>query len=125
MKDTRRSVNLGEIAGIINGEVVGDESIIITGVRGIKEAKEGDLTFIANPKYLCLMETTKASAIITSRDVKNSSKPLIRIDNPSLAFAKMVSLLAPSEIHHPQGVHPQAIIGKNVLLGKNVAIRQR
>ncbi len=114
---------LNEIAQIINGEVVGDSNVIITGVCGIKEACEGDLTFVANPKYLSLIENTKASAIITSRDVKDVSKPIIRIDNPSLAFAKMVSLLAPNEVHHPQGIHTQAIIGKNVRLGKNVAIQ--
>ena len=42
---------LKEIAELINGEVVGDEGIIITGIAGIKEAAEGDITFIANPKY--------------------------------------------------------------------------
>lgn len=114
---------LSEIAKIINGEVVGDANIVITGVCGIKEASEGDLTFVANPKYLSLIKTTKASAIITSRDVKDVKKPIIRIDNPSLAFAKMVSLLAPNEVQHPQGIHAQAVIGKNVRLGKNVAIQ--
>ncbi|MCK4859598.1 MAG: UDP-3-O-(3-hydroxymyristoyl)glucosamine N-acyltransferase [Candidatus Omnitrophica bacterium] len=114
---------LNEIAQIINGEVVGDSNVIITGVCGIKEACEGDLTFVANPKYLSLIETTKASAVITSRDVKDVSKPIVRIDNPSMAFAKMVSLLAPNEVRHPQGIHAQAIIGKNVRLGKNVAIQ--
>lgn len=114
---------LGEIAQILNGEVVGDPNIIITGVCGIKEAVEGDLTFIANPKYLSLIKATKASAIITSKDVKQAPKPIICTDNPSLAFAKMVSLLAPNENCHPHGIHPQAVIGGNVKLGKNVAIQ--
>jgi UDP-3-O-[3-hydroxymyristoyl] glucosamine N-acyltransferase len=114
---------LVEIAEIINGEVVGDPEVIITGICGIKEANKGDLTFIANPKYLSLMQTTRASAIITSREVKEAPKPIIRTDNPSLAFAKLVSLLAPNEIRHPEGIHSRAMIGKNVKLGKNVAIQ--
>jgi UDP-3-O-[3-hydroxymyristoyl] glucosamine N-acyltransferase len=113
---------LREIAKLLDGEVVGDADIVITGVSGIKEAREGDITFLANPKYLPLMEKTRASAIITSKEIKTAPKPIIRTENPSLAFAKMVSFMAPEEIRHPQGIHPTAILGKGVVLGKDVAI---
>ena len=49
---------LKEVASIIDGEIVGDENIVVTGICGIKEAKEGDLTFIANSRYLPLMGHT-------------------------------------------------------------------
>lgn len=113
---------LKEIAQLIQGEVVGDDTIAVKGVSGIKEAKNGDITFLANPKYLSYIDKTEASAIITSRDVLRSSKPIIRTDNPSLAFVKIVSLFAPGEIHKPLGIHPTAILGKNVKLGKGVSI---
>jgi UDP-3-O-[3-hydroxymyristoyl] glucosamine N-acyltransferase len=113
---------LKEIASIIDGEIIGDENIVVTGICGIKEAKEGDITFVANSRYLPLMGNTKASAIITSRDVKTAPKAIIRTENPSLAFATMVSLLAPNEVRRPKGIHPTAIIGDKVKLGKNVAI---
>lgn len=113
---------LKEIAGLIGGEVVGDSGILITGASGIKEAREGDITFLANLKYLPLLEKTSASAIITSREVKSASKPIIQTDNPSLAFAKIVSLTEPGETRHPQGVHPTAVLGKDVSLGRDVAI---
>lgn len=114
---------LAEIAKIIDGEVLGDSSIAIRGVSGIKEAKSGEIAFVANPKYLPLVEETQASAIITSKDVKKASKPVIRTENPSLAFAKVVSLFAPSEVKRPCGIHPSAVIGKNVKLGRDVAIQ--
>ncbi|MCX5692956.1 MAG: UDP-3-O-(3-hydroxymyristoyl)glucosamine N-acyltransferase, partial [Candidatus Omnitrophica bacterium] len=113
---------LKEIASIIDGEIIGDENIIVTGICGIKEAKEGDITFIANSRYLPLMGHTRASAIITSREVKAAPKAIIRTEDPSLAFAKMVSLLAPNEVKRPKGIHPTAIIGDKVKIGKNVAI---
>jgi UDP-3-O-[3-hydroxymyristoyl] glucosamine N-acyltransferase len=112
-----------EIAEIIGGTVSGNGNVIVTGICGIKEAEEGDLTFIANSKYLSLAENTKASAIITSEEIKNISKPIIKTQNPSLAFAKMVALLAPNEVIHPKGIDERAVIGKNVKLGKNVAIQ--
>jgi UDP-3-O-[3-hydroxymyristoyl] glucosamine N-acyltransferase len=113
---------LKEIARLIEGEVIGDDSIVITGVSGIKEACEGDITFLANPKYFPLIDKTHASAIITSREVDKTDKPIIRTDNPSLAFTKIISSFTPCEINHPKGIHTTAILGKNVSLGKNVAI---
>lgn len=116
------SRTLKEIAEFIGGEIVGDSGTVIAGVSGIKEAKEGDITFLANPKYAPLMEKTHASAIITSREIECSSKPIIRTENPSLAFTKAISFVTPYEIKHPKGVHPSAIIAKDVSLGKDVAI---
>lgn len=113
---------LKEIAELLKGELVGDANTVITGISGIREAEKGDITFLANPKYSPLLEKTRASAVITSRDIENAPKPIIRTENPSLAFAKIVSFMAPYEIKHPQGIHPSAILGKDVSLGKNVAI---
>src|SRR5437773_2448237 len=115
--------SLKQIAKLIGGEVVGNPNTPITGICGIKEAKLGDLTFVANSKYLHLLETTRASAVITSRDVKAAPKPIIRAENPSLAFAKLVSHFVPVMEQHPRGVSPKAILGKRVRLGKDVAIQ--
>ncbi|MCP4649348.1 MAG: UDP-3-O-(3-hydroxymyristoyl)glucosamine N-acyltransferase [PVC group bacterium] len=113
---------LKEIAQLIEGTIVGNESTVITGVCGIKEAKAGDITFVANPKYISLIKQTNASAIITTPDIKKASKPLILTDNPSIAFAKLLSLIAPNEVSHFKGIHPTAVVGENVKLGKDVAI---
>lgn len=117
-----RPKTLKEIAAFIGGELLGPQDVVITGVCSIKEAKEGDITFLANPKYFPFIEKTAASAIITSLDIKGVSKPIIRTENPSLAFAKTVSLFSEVKIKHPKGIHPSAVLGKNVKLGKNVAI---
>jgi len=114
---------LKEIAAIVDGEIVGNGDIVVTGVCGIKEAKEGDITFVANSRYLSLMNETRASAIITSKDVKKAPKPIIRTEDPSIAFAKMVSLMAPNEVKKPKGIHPTAVIGEKVKIGRNVAIQ--
>ncbi len=113
---------LKEIAALINGEVVGDDSVVITGVSGIKEARPGDITFLANPKYIPFIETTQASAIITSRDIKDASKPIIRLADPSLGFEKVVLFFSKVEVKHPKGIHPTVILGKSACLGKNAAI---
>lgn len=115
-------MTLSEVASMVGGEVFGDSSVVITGISGIKEARQGDITFVANPKYSSLMKTTSASAIITSYEVNNSSKPLVKTKDPSLAFARLVSLVGPNKVRHPQGVHPTAIVAEGVSLGEDVAI---
>lgn len=114
---------LKEIAELVGGKVVGDENIVISGVSGIKEAQEGEITFVANPRYLSLLETTQASAIIVSSRVKNfNRKALIVTEDPYFAFTKVMELLVSQIISPPSGIHPQAYIGKDVKLGKNIAI---
>ena len=113
---------LKEIASLIDAELVGDPDIVITGISGVKEAKKGDITFLANSKYVCLMEATKASAIITSKDISDSSIPLLRTDNPSLAFARVVNLVVPNHAKHPQGIHPTAIISDKAKLAGGVSV---
>lgn len=122
MRSLKMQKTLKEIAEFIGGEIVGDENVVIKGVAGIEEARTGDITFIANPKYLSFMDKTAASAIITSKEIKSAPRPIIRTENPSLAFVKTVSFLIPCEIIHPRGIHPSAILGKNVSLGRDVAI---
>jgi len=114
---------LKEIARLIDGEVVGDGDIVITGISGIREAEEGDLSFLANPRYAPLMDTTKAAAVITSREINTAPKPIIRTDNPSLAFSRIISILLPNNQQYPSGIHPAAAIGKNVKLGRDIAVQ--
>ncbi|MDD3087095.1 MAG: UDP-3-O-(3-hydroxymyristoyl)glucosamine N-acyltransferase [Candidatus Omnitrophica bacterium] len=113
---------LKEIALLIKGEVVGDDNIVITGANGIKESEAGDITFLSNPKYYPLLDSTAASAVITSRDKFETRKAVIRTDNPSLAFAKIISLIKADTTSCLKGIHPSAVLGKNVNLGKNAAL---
>ena len=114
---------LSDLAQWVGGRVVGDGETRITGLCGIREAARGQLTFIANSKYLPLLELTKASAVITSKDVRSAPLPIIQADNPSLAFAKLASLAYPEAEQRPRGVSPKALIGKRVRLGKEAAVQ--
>ncbi len=113
---------LKEIADLVGASVTGDPDILITGIAGVKEAKEGDITFIRDSKYLQHINKTKASAVIAPQAIKDSPKPLVISDNPSLAFAKVVSLFYPTQDIVNKGIHPSVISGNNVKLGKDISI---
>ena len=115
-------MTLAEIAKAVGGRVHGDEKIVITGVSGIKEAKEGDLTFLASPKYLPLVKSSLASAIIVSKDVVIEGKPVIQTDNPSLSFSKIVGLLKVDRAPRLKGIHPTAVIAADAVIGKDSGI---
>ena len=113
---------LGEIASHVGGELSGDPAIRITGVAGIEEAREGDLTFLANPRYASFLGTTSASAVIVGRqtEVTGTKAALIRHPNPYLAFTRALELLTEVEKHYPPGIHPTAVLGEGVSTGEGV-----
>lgn len=112
-----------EIAHFISGEVVGDGNIRISGVSGIKEAGDGDIAFILNEKFSQLIDTTKASCVVAPKSVRSDAcRSMILVDNPSIAFSKIINAVYPDRIPHPKGVHPSAVIAKTAKVGRNVGV---
>src|SRR5262245_44826920 len=96
----RRRVRLKEIAELVQGEVLGDRELEITGVAGIQEAQTGDITFLANARYLPFLSSTAASAVLVGPDVNAPAKGpvLVRTPYPSAAFTKIVALFTPEAV---------------------------
>lgn len=130
------------LAEMTGGIVEGDKDIEIHGFAKIEEAKPGDISFIANPKYSHFIETTNASVLLVSRDFvapEGNKVTLVRVDDPYVAVADLLNAYEamkpkPSGIEQPcfiaeSAVVPEniyigafAYIGKNVKLGNNVKI---
>lgn len=122
------SYKLRELASLVQGDITGDENAIIKSVAGIDKAGEGDITFIANPKYIPKISETKASAIIASHDIKSvEGKNFLYVKNPYLAFAKLLAIFNPpslpyNDIHPDAYIHPSARIGSSVSIYPHVFI---
>jgi UDP-3-O-[3-hydroxymyristoyl] glucosamine N-acyltransferase len=114
------SRKLGEIASYLQAELVGDPSIEITGIAGIEEAKAGDLTFLANPRYKAFLEKTQASGVIVGKEVEKAKVPLIRHKNPYFAFSQAMNLFFETQKEYPESIHSTAVLGKNVKLAKKI-----
>jgi UDP-3-O-[3-hydroxymyristoyl] glucosamine N-acyltransferase len=110
-----------ELAEKLGGELAGAGELIVRGVTGLEEAGAEEITFIDDTAKLAAAEAGKAGAIIVPLEVRNSSKPIIRVKNPKLAFAQVLGLFQP-ETSAPMGIHLTAMIGEGVQLGNNVAI---
>jgi UDP-3-O-[3-hydroxymyristoyl] glucosamine N-acyltransferase len=112
---------LKELADLVNGTLLGDGEIEISGVGTIEEAGPGEITFAASSRYLEKLRETKASAVIVPNDFPQETQPLLRVANPYLAFAKILSLF--SEQPFPsRGVDSRAFVSSTARLGKGVTI---
>src|SRR5512136_3312939 len=101
-----------EIAQQIEGEVIGDASLVIKGFAPADRAQPGDLTFAENENYFARAEQSAASAVIVDGPYTSSRKVLIRVPNARVAFAKVLPLFFP-EPTFPGGIHPTAIVPAN------------
>lgn len=112
---------LQEIADLVHGVLLGEGNIEISGVTNIEDAGENDVTF-AVPPHLEKAIQSKAAAVIIPDSVTEFSKPAIRVANPRMAFTRLLEIFTPP-LAVERGVHPAAVIGNNVVLGKNVSIQ--
>jgi len=131
-----------QIAGILEGEVEGDESDEVSKLAKIEEGSKGSLTFLANPKYTNYIYKTQASIAIVNRDFVPENKlstTLIRVENAYEAFSKLLEYynqvkMNKSGIEQPVFISDSAsyekdiyigaftYIGDNVKIGSNVKL---
>ena len=112
-----------EIAHKLNGSVEGNSNVILTTLSKIEDASEGSLSFLSNPRYIPFLKNTNASAILVPNDLKINETlnvTIIRVKNPYNDFTKLLTEISNEKKIHISGIHPRAIIGKNVTIGKNV-----
>ncbi len=113
--------SLTELAELLGGRVVGDGSALVSGVASLDDAAEGEITFLANPKYAGKVATTRATAVVIPPGAERYGRNVIELANPYLAFAKLLTLfhVQPASC---RGVMAGAVVGANVVMGSDVSI---
>ncbi|RNC86298.1 MAG: UDP-3-O-(3-hydroxymyristoyl)glucosamine N-acyltransferase [Winogradskyella sp.] len=114
-----------QIAGILDGSVVGDETIEVSKLSKIEEGTEGSLTFLANPKYKPYIYSTKASITIVNSNFEAEeelSTTLIKVEDAYAAFTKLLEYynqikLNKSGIENPSHVSESSKLGENIYIG--------
>ncbi len=112
---------LSQIASQVNGTVRGDPDTMIRGVAPFEDAGAGDITLAASPEYLKRLPASKAGAFIVARQVEEGGGPLLQVDHPMVAFARVIEMFHPPA-RLPLGVHPLACVGASVRLGAEVCV---
>jgi len=112
---------LSSIAEIVEGEVSGDGNQKIRGAASFEDAKDDEITFAGQSKFLKGIEDTDAGAVIVPKNFQASTKNIVRVDNPQLAFIKVLNLFQPS-LKPAAGISKDACIGKAFICGEDVSI---
>lgn len=131
-----------EIAAILKGVLEGDPAVRVSQIAKIEEAREGSMTFLANPAYTPHIYTTRASIVLVRNDFqpeKEIQSTLIRVEDPYGALAQLLDIYQKS-LPRKAGISELAFIshtstpgedayigefayiGEQVVLGKNVKI---
>lgn len=142
-------MTLEEIQNYLNGifsgvEILGNKDLQISGLAKIEEAKQGHLTFIANPKYEKFLETTNASAVIVPKSLAiegfTDKFSFVRADDAYTAFvfllekmskprtmiakgiAKSATIAPSASVHENVRIGENAYVGENCVIGENSII---
>jgi UDP-3-O-[3-hydroxymyristoyl] glucosamine N-acyltransferase len=119
-------ISLGELVGKLGGELVGGPDISIEQIATLDKAGEGDLAFLANPKYRMALDSSKASAFILSAKAAGlTDRPRILAADPYLYFARAAQWFNPPK-RPVVGIHASAVVASvvpaSVSVGPNTVI---
>ncbi len=112
---------LSELSDLVKGKIVGDPTMVITGVSEIQNGRESTITFLGNLKYKKYLPTTGASAVVVPEASLLDNKPGIVHHNPQLAIAKILGEFTP-KLRYTSGVNETAYVDSKAKIGKNVTI---
>ncbi|MCE0721960.1 MULTISPECIES: UDP-3-O-(3-hydroxymyristoyl)glucosamine N-acyltransferase [Legionella] len=115
------SYSLGDIANKVQGVVIGDDSIKISFLSPIDEIMPGSLVFADSNENVKLAEASQAAAILVNEQTSVVKKPFIQVKHPFKAFITLMHFFNPPQKVIPN-IHPTAVIGEGVTLGKEVFI---
>jgi UDP-3-O-[3-hydroxymyristoyl] glucosamine N-acyltransferase len=110
-----------QIAGILEGEVVGNPNAEVSKLTKIEEGVEGALTFLSNPKYNNYIYSTKATITIVNATFipeGNITTTLIKVADAYLAFSKLLEFYAQAK-GNKVGIEQPSVLSENVKYGDN------
>lgn len=111
-----------QIAGILEGDIIGDPNTEVSKLSKIEEGTEGSLTFLANPKYTQYIYSTLASITIVNKDFTAEEElmtTLIKVDDAYKSFSKLLEYYDKVKLNKV-GIEQPAFISETASYGKEL-----
>lgn len=114
-----------QIAQFVQGQVIGNPDATVHTFAKIEDSVSGAISFLANPKYIQYIYTTKSSVVLIDEDItldQEVEPTLIRVKNARDCVAKLLQLYEASKpkktgIDSLSFISPQAQVGENTYVG--------
>lgn len=113
---------LGELARILDAELVGDADQPVDGMGTIQSATGTQMTFLANPRYRSYLEQTRAAVVLLQEDQRQFCPvAALIVKDPYLSFAKASALFKVEPQAQP-GIHPSAVVASSVTVPATASV---
>jgi len=114
-------LSIGEIAVLVDGELLGPADSVVKGVAPLDQAGPDDISFAVSEKYRAQVGETHACAVLVPLGFQEPQKTLVRVKNPYLAMAKVSTLL--HTVSEPVlGISQRAYVGNNFKCGPDISV---
>ena len=113
---------LSDLADLVDGQVSGRGDLPIRGAAIIRDAVQGDITLVDDPKLEAALSSSKASAVLVPPHFQPTGLPSVTVANVHESFAKIVSALRPPCQHRATGVSTAAHVSPSAELASNVVV---
>ena len=111
MNPVPKSIRVAELARRLEGTVIGDDALGLSGIQPLDSAGPSDLSWLGDAKYLRKLQTTNAGAVLVPRDGEvPAGRTVIRVADPDLAMCHALEWFHPGPALVPPGVHPAAVV---------------
>jgi UDP-3-O-[3-hydroxymyristoyl] glucosamine N-acyltransferase len=115
-------IRVEEIARRLEGEFEGCGETQVIGAAPLEAAGPQHIAFLARESMARQLEETLAGCVLVPRRLRCiPGRSVIRVDNPRLAFARVLGWFDTRPTPVP-GIHPTAIVHATACLGRDVCI---
>lgn len=116
------NVTIRQLAELVQGRVVGDESLEITAAYPFNEARAGHITFVETDKYAAQLHACTASAAVVRDALPTNGLTVIQVADPLAAFVTIVRHLHGHAEPPPHGIDPRASVDPTAEIGERPSI---
>lgn len=114
-----------QIAALIGGTVEGDPETTVSNFAKIEDARQGDITFLANPRYTNYIYSTDASIVLVRNDFEATGSikaTLIRVKDPYSVLSELLEYASGKFTQQPSGVEQPSFVAEGVEIPDNAYI---
>jgi UDP-3-O-[3-hydroxymyristoyl] glucosamine N-acyltransferase len=115
------NMTLQEVAALVQGEIAGDPAVSITGVAGVSDVQEGEITFLQTPKQVQAVQKSPAAAVLVTAVCPELTIPQVIVANPQWAFARLLHHFYPPP-KPSAGISDKAWVAESAVIGTGTMI---
>jgi len=102
-----------QICELVGGRLIGSTDIRFQGVASLSEARDCDVAFLGNEKYVSQVLPSRSALVLLPAEFEPAppaGRAWIVCASPSEAFSQVVALFTPPPEHYAPGVHASATV---------------